>query len=601
MDNKELLTQLGIDVRKIHTSGKTLCPQCSHTRTKKNDPCLSVDVTNGTYNCHNDTCDFHGKVGVPIFEPKAKVYAKPKFVNTTQLSEKTVNYFFKRGISQKTLNKLNVTEGMQYMPQTQNDEKTIQFNYFRNGELVNIKYRDARKNFKMVKDAELIFYNIDSIKDSDWCIITEGEMDALSCIEIGLEPVVSVPNGASRSNNVNLEYLDNCIGYFENKKRIIIATDNDEAGICLRDELARRLGKERCFKVDFGSYKDANSFLEAGLPKDLKSCFIEANLKQYPIDGIITADSIWDDMEDLFQNGLRRGVVTGGLTSFDQKVSFELGQLMVLTGIPNHGKSPFALMIMACLSINHGWKWGIFSPEHKPLKIFMAKVCELLLGKRMRKGVGFTTMEKDLAKEFISNHFFFIEPKDEDYSVDNILLKAKQLVSSRGIKGLIIDPWNKLEHKKEKSEDKTEYISRQLDNVIKFNQKNSVFTIIVAHPAKIKKMFKSTLHEVPSLYDISDSANWYNKPDIGITYYRNFETSKGEVYIQKFKHEHLGETGKVEVRYNMNNGRFVEVGSDWDNTNWLIKNGTQTEIKEEPKKDEMPIFDPNEPTEELTF
>jgi hypothetical protein len=33
---------------------------------------------------------------------------------------------------------------------------------FMGGELTNIKYRDARKNFKLVSGAEKVFYNIDA-------------------------------------------------------------------------------------------------------------------------------------------------------------------------------------------------------------------------------------------------------------------------------------------------------------------------------------------------------------------------------------------------------------------------------------------------------
>lgn len=595
MGNKELLEKLGIDLKKINKDGKTLCPKCSHTRKKKNDPCLSVNVIEGKYNCWNDSCDFKGIVGGTAYEPKPKEYIRPKFVNTTSVSENAVNWFFKRGITQKTLKDLKLTEGKSWMPQTQKEENTIQFNYFRDGELINVKYRDGAKNFRMVKDAELIFYNVDAIKNSDWCIITEGEIDALSFIEAGINEVVSVPNGASKSSNANLEYLDNCISYFENKTKIILATDSDEAGMALREELSRRLGKERCFKVDFQTCKDANEYLVAHGTEKLKSRVSEPNLKSFPIDGIITADMMWDDMEDMFKNGLQRGATTGFLKDFDELVSFVLGQLMILTGIPNHGKSPFALMIMLSLSIKHGWKWGIFSPEHKPLKIFVSKVCEMLLGKHMRKGVGFTEREKELARSFINEHIFFIEPEDDDYKLDNILDKAKKLVTQKGIKGLLIDPWNKLEHNIEKGDNETTYISKELDKVIKFNQRNSVFSIIVAHPTKIRKVFKSPLHEVPTLYDISGSSNWFNKPDIGITFYRNFTTKMSEVYVQKMKYEHLGAQGMVELRYNMNNGRFNNQYGDWDNSNWLIPTTEQPVINySEPlrnqEEDEEPPF-----------
>src|ERR1035437_9386008 len=107
-----------------------------------------------------------------------------------------------------------------------------------------------RKNFKLVSGAELIFYNLDAIRGREEAIITEGEIDCLSLIEIGLTNAISVPNGAAKGNQ-KLVYLDNCIDAFDNVSKIIIATDADEAGGYLQKELIRRLGAERCYTVKY--------------------------------------------------------------------------------------------------------------------------------------------------------------------------------------------------------------------------------------------------------------------------------------------------------------------------------------------------------------
>lgn len=575
MENKQLLERLGIDVSRIKTSGKTICPNCSHTRKNKKDPCLSVDVITGVYNCHNN-CGFSGGVA-KTYEVRSKEYTRPpKFVNTTELSEIAVNYFFtERSITQSTLVKAKITESREWMPKAQKEINVINFNYFRDDKLVNVKYRGKGKDFKLFKDAELIFYNLDSISSSETCVITEGEIDCLSFIQSGVDSVVSVPNGASLSQKSNLEYLDNCIEYFENKKTIILATDNDEAGLALRDELGRRLGFERCKKVSFKDCKDANEYLKKYGEKSLASLIKPENLKDFPIAGVITADDVWDEVENFFKDGLKRGATTGKLKDFDKLVSFVEGQTMVVTGIPNHGKSPFTLFVMACLSLRYGWKWGLFTPEHKPLSIFITKVCELLLGKRVRPNVGFTDKEKQFARDFINKYFFFIQPEDDNLTLDNILKKAKMLVMQKGINGLLIDPWNKLEHNIESSQSEHNYVSKELDKLIKFNQKNMVFSIVVAHPKKMMKKPKSDLYEVPTLYDISGSSNWFNKPDIGITFYRNFMTGNNEIHVNKFKYEHLGSQGKCETKFNMNNSRISNLYGDWDNSNWLIPEEVQ--------------------------
>jgi twinkle protein len=72
-------------------------------------------------------------------------YKKPKWINKTELSTKVVQWFEVRKISQNTLLKAKITDSIEWMPQTQKEENTINFNYFRNEELINIKYRDGKK------------------------------------------------------------------------------------------------------------------------------------------------------------------------------------------------------------------------------------------------------------------------------------------------------------------------------------------------------------------------------------------------------------------------------------------------------------------------
>ena len=174
-----------------------ICPKCSHDRKPENRKakCAMYDWERGLGTCMN--CD--EVFQLHTFKRKGgsdKVYVRPEWKNTTELSDKAIKWFEGRGISQSTLNRLKVSEGIEWMPQTSKNENTIQFNYFINNELINIKYRDGRKNFKLVKGAEKVFYNIDSTVGHDYVVIVEGEMDALSFVDAKIDSVVSVPNGA---------------------------------------------------------------------------------------------------------------------------------------------------------------------------------------------------------------------------------------------------------------------------------------------------------------------------------------------------------------------------------------------------------------------
>jgi len=201
------------------------CPACSDHRKKgnQNKKSFSYNAQTGLGFCHN--CEFACYRKTEDY----KAYVKPKLKTNAQFSERLVEWFQKRQITTTTLEKMRVTESVEWMPQTEREMNVICFNYYREGELVNVKFRDAAKNFKMVKDAEKIFYNLDGIKDKKQVYIVEGEMDCLTMVQCGYDNTVSVPNGATKSKN-NLDYFDRCYKYFEEVEEVFICTDHDEPG-----------------------------------------------------------------------------------------------------------------------------------------------------------------------------------------------------------------------------------------------------------------------------------------------------------------------------------------------------------------------------------
>ena len=571
--------ELNIDVPYGRTSGntKTYCPQCRESRSNKRDKSLSVNLADGMYHCHY--CGWSGCAAEktdnwqkPFYNPipmkiQKTIYKKPTSNGNTKLSDKAVNWFNnERCISIATLQAMNITEGPEWMPQEQKEMNTIQFNYYLNGEHINTKYRTGNKYFKLTSGAELILYNIDSIKNTKECIITEGEIDALSFVEAGRSDVVSVPNGA----NANLTYLDDYIDeYFENKETIYIASDTDTKGVLLRDELLRRFGPERCKIVDYGEgCKDANEHLKKFGRDSLLRCL--DNAAEIKIDGVFTLSDFELSLDVIFENGLQRGLIIGH-PNFDRLCSFETKRLCVVTGIPGSGKSEFIDEIAERLNIRYNWKFAYFSPENAPLSYHASKLIEKFTGKRFSKET-LSYGEYKQVKQHIENNFFFISPAN-DFKIDTILDKARALVRRKGIKAVVIDPYNRLESQ-QGIRNETQYISEVLDKLTSFAQKHDMLVILMAHPTKQPKTKEGKI-AIPTLYDISGSANFYNKADFGLVVHRDRERNVAQLAVQKVKFRHLGECGIAEFKYNLNNGRYVPYNGEdeikWDNSNHLIE------------------------------
>lgn len=563
-----------IEITQGRLSGQvyTICPKCSHDRKKKNSKCLSVNLDKQIWHCNH--CNWSGSL-------LKKSYALPKWDNITKLSDKLVEWFLKRNISQSTLIDMKVTERKEFMPQVSAERNVICFNYFRNGELVNTKYRDGEKNFKLYKDAELIFYNLDGIKDASECYIVEGEIDCLTMIQCGYKNTISVPNGASKGNN-NLQYFDNCYQYFESIKKVLILTDNDEPGEKLGQELARRIGIEKCIKIELGAYKDINEAYSKTGKIELSS------QKPFPIEGVFSVENHWDKLLDILKNGFPKGWKPRG--TIGNLIQFHPGYTTIYTGIPSHGKSEQLDQMLIEICIDYNLRGGFFSPENRPTELHIIKLVEKVLGKSAWKA---NELELNRAKNFLNERLYWIYP-EEGYDLDNVLEKVRQAVLRYGINWFVIDPWNKLEHQYMQSE--TKYISESLDKIANFNHKNGTHCFIIAHPTKMKFNHEEGKYEIPGLYDISGSANFFNKADIGLCIYKEAtndgnNTFKNKLFVQKVKFKYWGEVGQVEYSWNKDNGRFSEYGTDF--TNWIdLKQPSKTiDFKETTR---LPYVDAND-------
>ena len=516
-----------------------ICPLCSHDRKPKNKKakCASYDWERGLGTCHNCNTTFQ----LHTYQRKGaseKEYVRPSalhVVDPEQLGSKVYEWFKTRGISQKTLDELYVTEGSEYMPQTGKAENTIQFNYIMGDQLINIKYRDGRKNFKLYKGAEKVFYNINSIVGYDTCVITEGEMDVLALHEAGIKNSISVPNGATLNSN-NLDYLDNCIDYFEDKEKIILAVDSDEAGQALQSELVRRLGAEVCYLVSFDDCKDANEYLQKHGKEKLQERIKTA--RPVPLENVTTFKDIEDEITDFVRNGFKKGYQVG-LNNFDEIFSTYTGQFITVTGIPSSGKSDFVDQMVVGYNNNYAWKTAFASPENAPTYLHAHKL--------MRKTWQGMPSSKDIhgdkwnrVANHVNDNYFFIDM--ERYTLESVLRKGAELVKRKGIKCLVIDPFNKIRDVDSKTEDVNRYTMEYLTKIETFAKKYDVLVFVVAHPTKMYKDKEGKMEE-PTMYNIKGGGEWYDASYHGILVHRDYEEKTVKAKILKVKFQNLGENG----------------------------------------------------------
>ena len=536
--------------------GKTqgTCPLCSSSRQPKNQKlkCASYDWERGLGTCHNCNTTFQ----LHTYQRKGnseKVYLKPTEEPKMYLAEpgsKVVQWFNTRGISEKTLKDLKVSEGPEFMPQTGKSENTIKFNYMMGDTLINIKYRDGKKNFKLYKGAEKIFYNINSIIGYDTCIIVEGEMDALSFHEAGLPNVISVPNGATLNSN-NLDYLDNCIDYFEDKDKIILAVDNDEPGQALQQELIRRLGAEVCFTVDFEDCKDANEYLLKHGKENLIQQITKA--KPVPLENVTTFKDIEGEVTDFVKHGFKPGYQVG-LANFDRIFSTYTGQFITVTGIPSSGKSDFVDQMVIGYNLNYKWKTAFASPENQPTYLHAHKLMRKVWQGMPTPG-DINSKKWNEVAEHVNDNFFFIDM--ERYTLESILRKGAELVKRKGIKCLVIDPFNKIRDIDSNTDDVNRYTMEYLTKIETFAKKFDVLVFIVAHPTKMYKDKDGKIEE-PNMYNIKGGGEWYDASYHGILVHRDYEAKTVKAKVLKVKFQNLGENGaEAHFKWEPKSGCFI--------------------------------------------
>jgi twinkle protein len=394
-------------------------------------------------------------------------------------------------------------------------------------------------------------------------IITEGELDAMTAIQCGFPLAVSVPDGAPPPLNAAPAGLvtSDADGKFKfcwnnreliagQAKRFILAVDNDPAGQRLADELVRRLLPSRCLFVEYpDGCKDLNDVLVNHGASAVAATLNAA--KPYPVKGIYRF-SEYPERPDL-------ETFSTGWPILDRNFRLFPGEFCVITGIPSHGKSTFVLNLLCNVARIHGWRSAIFSPE-MPAVPFVRSRLRAIYG---------DYRDPIAVSAFLEDRFVFIDAdphqsgEEADFTLEWMLDRATDAVMRDGVRVLVIDPWNEMEHARRQGESLTEYIGRAIKEIKRFAKLRQVVVIIVAHPTK--DVWREGKSRTPSLYDIEGSAHWFNKADHGLVIERAPDKEGiTNIHIAKSRFGEAGERGMVKMSYFSHAYRYEQLDSPAD-------------------------------------
>lgn len=538
------------------------CPFCGPARKPQHayERTLSVkrDGDRVVYLCHH--CEAKGSISVEV----AAATRPQNPLSVSELSDAALEYLKTRKISAATAKRLGLFETSRWIAGN-NNSSCIGFPYKDEGKMSAAKLREyPDKKFSQWGVCGS-FFNIEAFTIGENLLITEGEYDTAAFEEAGIK-AMSVPNGAPMKisqrridpeEDFKFKYVWTANKHLNAAARVLIAADADDKGEALGEELARRIGKAKCWRVVYPEgCKDANDVLINHGPEALHAAI--GGAIPWPVSGLYGAEEFEAAVFDAYENGMASGVSTG-YAGVDNLYTIAPGELTVVTGLPSDGKSEFVDQLMVNVAETQNWTFAICSFENQPQQ-HIAK----LVSKRMRQPFWdgpIPRMSREDAKvgfEWVGDHFVFLHQDDGSMTdLDSILDRLKAAVMRLGIRGAVIDPYNYIERPRDMSE--TDWISLMLTKVRLFAKSHDVHIWFVAHPTKMMKGAGGKV-PVPTGNDISGSMAWFAKTDCGISVYRTDEVAIGcvEIHIWKVRFQWIGKRGIAELYYDPPTTRYSD-------------------------------------------
>lgn len=443
----------------------------------------------------------------------------------------------------------------------------IAFDYIRNGKIHNTKLRRGKGNMPWAQTGlPLILWNADCLQGDPMereLIITEGEFDAIACIQVGHLDVVSVPNGAPASENeegkARFQYLfsgEKLLPEVDKFRTFILAVDNDEKGLFLRDALAVRLGEHRCCWVEWpAGCKDANDVLRDHGPEKLRE--VLASPKRMWTDEVATLDDIPDPPKETSYNI--------GFDGLDSHLRLPRKGFVTVLGPYESGKSTFLRQLMMNMSMKYGWKSAITCFEESAKWRTVNALKKTYIGKPVSE---MSAKESQMGDDWLrQNIVFLMKKKRVLMDAQRLLQRIEYAIKVYGLNMVIIDPFNEIDHSWDKSQkSKSDYIGDVIMELKDIADSYSCLMICCVHPPTMTmRNEKHRKDKCYTLSDSADSAHFANKSDIGLCFWRPPADGYTLMNIDKIKNRELcGTPTGVEFRFHPSQDRYTVARTGWN-------------------------------------
>lgn len=391
-------------------------------------------------------------------------------------------------------------------------------------------------------------------------VIVEGEKDADRLASLGYV-ATTTPNGAAS------KWREADSPFFAGRRVCVVADDDESGKVKARDtaealsKIAAAVGVVVMPNASAKKGFDVSDFLDGGATADRLRSILEAFDAPKLPEEVVAHEIVTDRVMSLWHlGGPPRGIYPGW-RSLSGLFRPKTGQLVIVTGAPNAGKSTWLddMIVRTSCADNDGfgeecarWKWVIYSAEQYPVERHVSLLLQKLTGKPFSKGPQPRMTEREVmtALTVLRQYVTHVDPRFSSLHIDRILAVASELNAQQKRHALLIDPFNLLAAtSRGHGESEHDFINLFLAKLRTFAQAEQMMVVVVAHPTKLTKDSEADEYPVVRPWSISGSAHWFNHADAIVSVWRAMKDeariASGEIEIHISKVRFQPECGTL--------------------------------------------------------